>query len=88
MGFEPLLGAGHSVRPYRGIKLDHDLFLFFSSAYLGDIVSSCKKDNTTEAGILPDGGSPVRLMKVGEGLQLGLGMHSQAKDAERAVRWR
>lgn len=50
MGFEPLLGARHSVGPYRGIKLDCDLFLFFSSAYLGDIVSSYKKDNTAEAG--------------------------------------
>lgn len=50
MGFELLLGVRHSVRPYRGIKLDRDLFLFFSSAYLEDIVSSCKKD--TETGIL------------------------------------
>lgn len=68
MGFEPLLSARHSVGPYRGIKLDCDLFLFFSSAYLGDIVSSCKKDNTTEAGILPNGGSSLRLMKAEEGL--------------------
>lgn len=63
MGFGPLLGARHSVGPCRGIQLDHDLFLPFSSSSLGLMVLSCEEGDTTEAGLLPDSSSPVRLMK-------------------------
>lgn len=33
------MGARQSLMPYGGIKLDHDLFLAFSSSYLGVLVS-------------------------------------------------
>lgn len=34
------MGAGQSLMPYGGIKLNYDLFLAFSSSYLGVSVSS------------------------------------------------
>ena len=33
------MGARQSLMPYEGIKLNHDLFLAFSSSYLGVLVS-------------------------------------------------
>lgn len=80
MEFGTLPGAWHSVRPYRRIKLDHDLCLPFSSTCLGVIVPSCEEDDTTEAGILPDGGSPVRLTNGREAC-------SQASECRKRFRW-